>query len=191
MWLDKLGFYGDNQTQEQLIFTARTDDGQWLDDDFCRKLLSVSATVLTHQIQLPDDLQANAQQAIEGMSAKHAERQTQLLKHEAERLDKWAEDKIKAAQDAIIEVSEKIKMVKREKNQASHLEALADLENQLRHLEKKRRQLRQSIFDVEDEISEKRDELFNNIKEQLKQQCKVEHLFAIRWQISPVSEGIV
>lgn len=191
LWLDKLGFYGDNQTQEQLIFTARTDDGQWLDDDFCRKLLSVSATVLTHQIQLPDDLQANAQQAIEGMSAKHAERQTQLLKHEAERLDKWAEDKIKAAQDAIIEVSEKIKMVKREKNQAPHLEALADLENQLRHLEKKRRQLRQSIFDVEDEISEKRDELFNNIKEQLKQQCKVEHLFAIRWQISPVSEGMV
>ena len=82
-------------------------------------------------------------------------------------------------------------MVKREKNQAPHLEALADLENQLRHLEKKRRQLRQSIFDVEDEISEKRDELFNNIKEQLKQQCKVEHLFAIRWQISPVSEGMV
>ena len=34
-------------------------------------------------------------------------------------------------------------------------------------------------------------ELFNNIKEQLKQQCKVEHLFAIRWQISPVSEGMV
>jgi len=36
---------------------------------------------------------------------------------------------------------------------------------------------------VEDEISEKRDELFHSIKEQLKQQSQTEHLFAVRWEI--------
>ena len=183
LWIDKLGFYGENQTQEQLVFTARTDTGEWLDEDFCHKLLSISAQILPNLVNLPDDLSANAKQAINGMTAKHTETQTVLLKQESERLDKWAEDKIKAAQEAIVEVSDKIKQVKREKNQASNLDQLADFEKQLQNLEKKRRQLRSSIFDVEDEISEKRDELFHSIKEQLKQQSQTEHLFAVRWEV--------
>ncbi len=183
LWIDKLGFYGENQTQEQLVFTARTDTGEWLDEDFCHKLLSISAQILPNLVNLPDDLSANAKQAINGMTAKHTETQTVLLKQESERLDKWAEDKIKAAQEAIVEVSDKIKQVKREKNQASNLDQLADFEKQLQNLEKKRRQLRSSIFDVEDEISEKRDELFHSIKEQLKQQSQTEHLFAVCWEI--------
>lgn len=183
LWIDKLGFYGENQTEEQLVFIARTDTGEWLDEDFCRKLLGVSAQILPNLVDLPDDLSANATQAINGMTAKHTETQTVLLKQESDRLDKWAEDKIKAAQEAIDEVSDKIKQVRREKNQASNLDQLADFEKQLQNLEKKRRQLRSSIFDAEDEINEKRDELFNSIKEQLKQQSKVKHLFAVRWEI--------
>lgn len=183
LWVDKLGFYGENQTQEQLIFTARTDTGEWLDEDFCRKLLGLSAQILPNSVDLPADLAANAMQAINGMTAKHTETQTVLLKQESERLDRWAEDKIKAAQEAIDEVKDKIKQVKREKNQASNLDQLADFEKQLQNLEKKRRQLRSSINDVEDEISEKRDELFDSIKEQLKQQSRTEYLFTIRWSI--------
>lgn len=183
LWIDKLGFYGENQTQEQLVFTARTDTGEWLDEDFCRKLLGISAKILPNSVDLPDDLPANAEQAIDGMTAKHTETQTVLLKREGERLDKWAEDKIKAAEAEIIEVKDKIKQVKREKNQASNLEQLADFEKQLQELERKRRKLRNSLDDAEDEISEKRKELYNNIKEQLKQQSQTEHLFAVRWEI--------
>ena len=183
LWVDKLGFYGDNQTQEQLVFTARTDTGVWLDEDFCRKLLGVSACVQTNKVDLPHDLKANAEQAIKGMSAKHATTQTKLLQSESERLDKWADDKIKAAQEAIAEIGEKIKQVKREKNQAINLEMLADFEKQLQDLEKKRRQLRRDIFDAEDEINTKRDELYEQIQSQLKQHSKTEHLFAIKWAV--------
>ncbi len=183
LWIDKLGFYGENQTQEQLIFTARTDTGEWLDEDFCRKLLGISAKILPKSVDLPDDLSANAEQAISGMTAKHTETQTVLLKQEGERLDKWAEDKIKAANAAVDEVKAKIKQVKRDKNQASNLEQLADFEKQLRDLERQLRQLRHRRDEVEDEIDEKRDELLNNIEEQLKQQNQTEHLFAVRWEL--------
>lgn len=98
-------------------------------------------------------------------------------------MDKWADDKIKAAQEAIAEIGEKIKQVKREKNQAINLEMLADFEKQLQDLEKKRRQLRRDIFDAEDEINTKRDELFAKIQAQLKQDRQVMHLFAVRWEI--------
>lgn len=183
LWIDKLGFYGDSQTEEQLVFTARTDTGEWLDEDFCRKLLGISAQILPSKIALPDDLSANAEQAIDGMTAKHTETQTVLLKQESERLDKWAEDKIKAAEAAMTEVKDKIKQAKREKSQASNLEQLSVCEKQLRDLERQLRQLRHRTDEVEDEICEKRDELLHSIKEQLKQTSKVVHLFAIRWQI--------
>ena len=136
-----------------------------------------------NKVDLPHDLKANAEQAIKGMSAKHATTQTKLLQSESERLDKWADDKIKAAQEAIAEIGEKIKQVKREKNQAINLEMLADFEKQLQDLEKKRRQLRRDIFDAEDEINTKRDELFAKIQAQLKQDRQVMHLFAVRWEI--------
>ncbi|EQA01642.1 hypothetical protein Q7Z55_01525 [Glaesserella parasuis] len=147
-------------------------------------MFSVSAQVNADNVALPDDLQSNANQAIQGISAKQAETQMALLKQESERLDKWAEDKIKAAQEAIVEVSEKIKQVKREKNQAANLEQLANFETQLKDLEKKRRQLRANIFDVEEEIEEERDRLFARIRDKLEQQRKVEHLFAVRWVIT-------
>lgn len=58
-------------------------------------MFSVSAQVNADNVALPDDLQSNANQAIQGISAKQAETQMALLKQESERLDKWAEDKIK------------------------------------------------------------------------------------------------
>ncbi|MDG6282807.1 hypothetical protein P9X23_07690 [Glaesserella parasuis] len=54
----------------------------------------------------------------------------------------------------------------------------------MKDLEKKRRQLRANIFDVEEEIEEERDRLFARIRDKLEQQRKVEHLFAVRWVIT-------
>ena len=70
------------------------------------------------------------------------------------------------------------------KSSTANLEQLADFETQLKDLERKRRQLRSSIFDVEEEIEAERDKLFDRIRDKLKQQSKVEHLFAVRWNIS-------
>ena len=39
------------------------------------------------------------------------------------------------------------------------------------------------IFDIEDEIAEKRDELIASLEERMKQKTKVTELFTIRWQV--------
>jgi hypothetical protein len=50
-------------------------------------------------------------------------------------------------------------------------------------LEKKKRDLRQRIFEVEDEIAEKRDRLVEQLEQRMKQRVKVQNLFTIRWQV--------
>lgn len=183
LWVDKVGFYGEKQTHEQIVFTAQSDNNEWLDDDFCRKLLSVSATMGESISIMPSHLADNAKQAISALTARHSESQRVLLSQESQRLDKWAEDKIKASEQAIKDIDEVIKQLKKDKNQAPNLETLAELEQELKEKEKKRRLLRQSLFDVQDEIEAKRDELFVQIQAQLKQQMQVVHLFVVRWQI--------
>ncbi|STY87885.1 Uncharacterised protein [Moraxella ovis] len=129
-------------------------------------------------------MEKNAQQAIASLTARHSESQSILLKQESQRLDKWAEDKIKASEQEIADIDEKIKQIKRDKNQARNLEELAQIEGDLKNTERQRRRLRQSLFDVQDEIEEQRDELFSRIQSQLTQDTKIAHLFTIQWTIN-------
>ncbi|OAV01432.1 MULTISPECIES: SNF2-related protein [Moraxella] len=184
LWVDKVGFYGEKQTHEEIVFTACTEQGEWLDDDFCQKLLSIQAQSDKPNKAFPENLTQNAKQAITALTARHSESQSILLKKESQRLDKWAEDKIKASEQEIADIDEKIKQIKRNKNQARNLEELAQIESELKNTERQRRRLRQSLFDVQDEIEEQRDELFSRIQSQLAQDTKVEHLFAIHWAIN-------
>ena len=184
LWVDKVGFYGEKQTHEEIVFTACTEQGEWLDDDFCQKLLGIEAQSDETNTAIPENLANNAQQAITSLTARHSESQSILLKQESQRLDKWAEDKIKASEQEIVDIDEKIKQIRRDKNQARNLAELAQIEGDLKNTEKQRRRLRQSLFDVQDEIEEQRDELFDRIQSQLTQDTKIAHLFTIQWAIN-------
>ena len=184
LWLDKLAFNSPAKTDEQLIFTACTDDGEWLDNDFCHKLFALPAT---HKIDvntpIPNKISATAQQAIQAAISIYADKNQQLIQQESMRLDKWAEEQIEAAEQAIAETSEQINEAQRQKRLATTLMEQQKWEQKQRDLEQKRKQQRNQIWDVEDEIHQKRDELLEKIEQQLKQKCQTEHLFSVRWQV--------
>ncbi len=58
-----------------------------------------------------------------------------------------------------------------------------ELQDKIQKLEKKKRRQRQQIFDVEDEIEEKRDALVVALERRLQQKTSVEPLFTIRWSV--------
>lgn len=53
----------------------------------------------------------------------------------------------------------------------------------IRDLEKAQRRQRQRIFDVEDEIIEKRDGLIDDLEARLVQRAETDVLFTIRWRV--------
>ena len=53
----------------------------------------------------------------------------------------------------------------------------------LRDLQRKQRRQRQRIFDVEDEIIEKRDELIGALERRMQQRTELETLFTIAWEV--------
>jgi len=58
-----------------------------------------------------------------------------------------------------------------------------DLQEDIAKLEKKKRKLREKIFDTEDQIAEKRDKLIDDLSHRLKQKTKTTNLFTIRWKV--------
>ena len=60
---------------------------------------------------------------------------------------------------------------------------MLDLQKELQDMEIKKRKQRQHIFEVEDEIEKKRDEIINQLEQRMKQNVSTKDLFSIRWKI--------
>ncbi|WP_139803817.1 hypothetical protein, partial [Cronobacter sakazakii] len=56
-------------------------------------------------------------------------------------------------------------------------------QEKLKLLERQQKRQRMEIFDIEDEIADKRDELISALEEQMKQKTDITELFTIRWKV--------
>jgi predicted nucleic acid-binding Zn-ribbon protein len=88
-----------------------------------------------------------------------------------------------AAEKALTDTKEQIKAMRRQARQALTLEEQHDIQEKLQKLERQQRRQRQEIFNVEDEIMEKRDTLIEQLEQRLSQKTETEALFTIRWRV--------
>ncbi len=100
-----------------------------------------------------------------------------------EKLERWAEDMVLAAEEALTDTKEQIKVCRRQARQAVTLEDQHAIQEAIRKLEKQQRHQRQEIFKVEDEIMENRDGLIDSLETRLAQTTASEPLFTIRWTV--------
>ena len=63
------------------------------------------------------------------------------------------------------------------------MEKQHEFQEKIRELEKKKRRQRQQIFDLENEIAQKRDELIAALERRMSQKTTSEPLFTIAWQV--------
>ena len=174
------------ETEEYLLFSGIDDNGRSIDHEACAKLFSVSAGV--HPIDMPapaiaDRLQAEAEQHVKATLNRSLDANNKHFAAARDRLERWAEDKIYAAEKALKDTKEQIKAVRREARAATTLEEEAAIQAKLQELERRQRKQRQEIFNQEDEVADKRDELIANLQKRLSRGHTVETLFTIRWAV--------
>ncbi len=174
------------ETEEYLLFSGIDDNGRSIDHEACAKLFSVGAE--THPIDAPAStiagtLQAEAEQHARATLNRSLEANNKHFAAARERLERWAEDKIYAAEKALKDTKEQIKGVRREARVATTLEEEASIQAKLQELERRQRKQRQDIFTQEDEVAEKRDQLIANLQKRLSRGHAAETLFTIRWAV--------
>lgn len=173
--------------EEYLLFSGFEDDGTALAAETMEKLFLCAGTS-TEANTIPDAVR----QRLTGESERHARatinrslEQNSLHFHEArERLERWADDMVLAAEKALRDTKEQIKVQRRQSRQAVTLEEQRQIQEKIQKLERQQRRQRQEIFRVEDEIMEKRDGLIDQLEKRLAQRTTTETLFSIRWVVA-------
>ncbi len=173
--------------EEYLLFSAMDSGGKSLDQETCQKLFHCSA-----QVTAADELPPELTERLKKEAGRHAEAtithslegNNALFNEERERLEKWADDMVVAAEKDLADTKGQIKSLRRQSRLATTLDEQNELQQKVRDLERKQRKQRQQIFEIEDEIAEKRDTLIDGLQRRMTQKTHSRHLFAIQWQVT-------
>ena len=184
-WLsvEKLKIHSHADTFETLLFTVRTDNGEWLDEDFCQKLLLLGAKQTGRAQAVPSDITQSAELRRSSFFAQYQEQNNRHYRERILQFDRWAEDQKAALGDELEEVKIKIKNAKRERDLAQNTAELAQYEEKIRKLEQQKRRLRNTLDDKEDEIDERYDMLIKELRNQTELKSEIEILFTVKWGI--------
>ncbi len=174
------------QREEYLLFSGVTDDNHSLDQEICEKLFRCEGKV-KGLVQIPQNitrrLEAEAERHVQATISRSLEENNRYFQEAREQLEKWADDMILAAEEELKQTKEQIKILRRQARLATTIEDQHKIQQKIRDLERKKRRLRAKIFDIEDEILAKRDELIDQLEKRLKQKIYREPLFTIRWTV--------
>lgn len=174
------------EREEHLLFSAIDDQGLPLEQETCEKLFSCVGEN-TGPAVLPDSitqrLTAEAVRHAKATISQSLEANNRHFNEAREKLEKWADDLVLAAEKALKDTKEQIKIFQRQARLATNLDEQHEIQQKIQKLEKQQRRQRQEIFQVEDEIIVKRDGLIETLERRLTQKTESERLFTIEWAV--------
>lgn len=174
------------EREEHLLFSAIEDQGLPLEQETCEKLFNCIAENVG-PASIPDTiaqrLAAEAQRHTKATISQSLEANNQYFNEAREKLEKWADDLVLAAEKALKDTKEHIKIFQRQARLATNLDEQHEIQQKIQKLEKQQRRQRQEIFQVEDSIIEKRDALIESLERRLTQKTESERLFTIVWEV--------
>ncbi len=174
------------EREEYLLFSGIDDDGRSLDQETMEKLFHCDAKT-EPLLSLPSDVEARlaaeADRHARATISRSLETNNRHFQEAREKLEKWAEDMVLAAEKELKDTKERIKALTRQARLAATTEEQHALQKQIQELEKLKRRQRQRIFEVEDEIMARRDGLIEKLEKRMQQRTSVEPLFTLRWSV--------
>ncbi|WP_318556919.1 SNF2-related protein [Geobacter anodireducens] len=173
-------------TEEHLLFSACTNDGNPLDQEQCEKLFQCRAEISPAEglAAFSGRLAAEAERHAAATISRALETSNRHFQEERDRLEKWADDLIVAAEKELKDTKARLKLLNRQARQATTTAEQMEIQRQILELEKKQRRQRQRIFEVEDQIIEKRDALISKLEQQMQQKTTRERLFTVQWTVA-------
>ena len=100
---------------------------------------------------------------------------------EMDKLEQWADDMKISLSREIDDLDAEIKLRKSEAKKMMNLELKVKAQRQIKELEKKRSEKRMSLYEAQDLIDQKKEDLLTDIEKRLKQITHLKELFTIKW----------
>jgi predicted nucleic acid-binding Zn-ribbon protein len=154
-----------------------------LDHEACERLFNLSAKVQPCSSEAPDALGALVKRQLDATLSRALDENNSYFQRERDKLEAWADDQIHSAEKQLQDTKVRLRDTKKKARSAQTPEEQLKAQAEIRELEQRQRRQRQQIFDVEDEIESRRDQLIAALEQRLHQKSSSSHLFRIRWQL--------
>lgn len=171
------------EREEYLLFSAFDDDGHDLDQETCERLFAIDGTATATSVTPPERLEGEAARHIAATVNRSLETNHRHFQQARDQLDQWAQDMEIASQKQLEDLKRQIRDLQRRSRQAPTLQEEKVIQDQILTLEQAKRRQRQRIFEIEDEIEEKRRSLVDALEARLQQKTEITPLFTIRWAV--------
>ena len=187
-WLQAqlVSFVSEGQCEDHILLTALAEDGTSLGQEFAEKLLNVPSFVEGQMASNPtvtDRLASLYDNQRAMLTAEIEERNKALLDDEIQHIEKWAEDQQLSLEKEMDDIKAKIKEKKRFLSRSENAQQTLSLEKELNVLQRQQKRKRAELFDLEDEILEKRDGMIDKVKAFIQQHITETPLFLVHWKL--------
>ena len=107
-----------------------------------------------------------------------------LFDNEMEKLDKRADDVKNSIELELKELDREIKTRKTETKKILKLEEKVKAQRQIKEMKKKRNELRLNLYQAQDEIDKRKENLIEEIETRIKQIIETNPLFLVKWKLT-------
>ncbi|RLA49224.1 MAG: DEAD/DEAH box helicase, partial [Gammaproteobacteria bacterium] len=111
------------------------------------------------------------------------QRNLKYFEAEVDKLDGWADDLKVGLEQAIKEIDKEVREVRRTARAAPDLNEKLHWQKRQRELEKLRSRKRRELFDKQDEVDNRREELIGELEDKLEQKIEEKLLFSLFWEV--------
>lgn len=189
--LQKFSIESLERSEDHLLFAGMDQRGNPLPGEVAQKLMQLPAfehpDSQSNQIAEP----TASETALSGILESERntveklvnDRNLSFFEQEVNKLDAWADDLKEGLEASIKEQDKQIKEVRREAKIAVTLEEKLALQKQQKSLESQRNKSRRELFDRQDEVDERREELIESLECKLNKKTAVETLFTVQWSV--------
>lgn len=171
------------QSEEVLVLTAVTDEGETLTEEEAAKMLSCEALLGKGGASCPVAVMENHEASIQAALCDMKLRNHRYFAEEIDKIDLWALDLKNVLEHDLVEIDRRIDDAKRASALSERLEDRLAHQKTVRSLERQRDEKRKKIWEGKDEIDAKRDELIATIEGALSITETSQRLFAVRYTL--------
>ncbi len=168
--------------EQYVLLAARTDTGEVLDQEWCRRLLRVAAEVQGGAVVAPElgsEVDAEVRRHLTDVESRNG----RYFDAEVAKLDRWSDDLKLGLERELKDIDAAIKDKRKESAVAIALVDKLAAQRDIKTLEQRRNRKRRDLYEEQDKIDEQRTALIEGIERQLQTTHQVESLFTIRWTI--------
>ena len=174
------------ECEDFLITACITDKGEVIDKEIAQRFFSLEASegkILCAPESVLQKLDEVLYGETQGVISENANRNKDFFDTEMDKLDQWADDMKLSLEKEIQDLDAEIKLKKSEAKKMLHLEAKVKAQRGIKDLEKKRNEKRQHLFEAQDSIDDRKENLLDEIERRLKQEVNKTQLFTVKWNM--------